>query len=184
MKKKINKQTILDMDTLLSKMNSEDKKYTRITRNFQWIMWIMMPLYLIIFNFGTEITLYDRLAGGSFALAFLTFAVIFRRMHKTYSTVDYGLPTIEMLSNAAKRYKMQLNKIILSLIPIFFIDLAVFFITKSNTEESYLKENFILFQLIFFLMLLLSMSTGYLIWRKKQKPLRDAALSMLNEMQS
>lgn len=184
MRTNINKPIETDMGTLIQKMRSEDKRNIMISRNFQILMWIMAPLYIILFNFVfDDINIYSRLAGFSFGLAFFIFALIFRRFHKIYSSVDYGLPTIEMLSKAAKRYKMQLNKIVLSLIPACLVDLGAVFVSMHEEEENFLFDHLITYQIIYFSMLAVAISIGYMIWRHKQKPLRDAALKLLKEFQ-
>lgn len=185
MKNKINKKPTIDLNTLISKMTSEDKRNVRIMRNFQVLMWIMAPLYLIIFNIGTgnEITTFFRLGGVCFALAFLTLALILRNFYRTYKSVDYGVPTTEMLKKAVDRYQFKIKKIPLIILPIVLIDLGISAISLSSFESAF-HNRIVYFQLIYWGLMSTSIFIGYLIWRKKQKPLRDAALAMLKEMEA
>lgn len=183
MTKKINIHVEPELGFLIEKMQNEDKRNIRIMRNFKWLMFILAPVYVLIFNIGpaNELNIYMRLGGICFALAFLFFAVVFTKYLKVYRSVDYGLPTVIMLQNAVKRYKMQLSKIAFSIIPIIFIDMGVSLI--SIGEEGLFYEDLIRFQFFYWPSIALSTCIGLLIWRKKQKPLKDAAEQILKEME-
>lgn len=182
MKNKYN-QHAPDLGTLTSNLQKEDRRNIRMTRNFQILMWIMAPLYLILFNFGMgdEITIYDRIEGACFALAFLSFAMIFRKYYKVYTSVDYGVPTTEMLQKAIERYRFQFKKIPFLLMPIVLIDLAVT-IRSLTAEEGIFHGQTIKFQFIYWGMMSAAVFVGYMIWRRKQKPILDASKELLKEI--
>lgn len=175
-----------NLDSLVQKMQKEDTRNIRIMRNFKWLMFIMAPVYVLIFNIGPadEMNIYLRLGGVSFALAFLIFAFIFTKYLKVYRSADYGQATVTMLRNAVKRYKMQLSKIALSLVPLVFINAGVTLISIGEESEGLFEGYYLKFQLIFWPMIALAMGIGLLIWRVKQKPLKDAAEKLLKEIQA
>ncbi|MFA9389031.1 MAG: hypothetical protein ACERKD_04460 [Prolixibacteraceae bacterium] len=186
MKTKYTNSSPLNISSLLDKMHTEDNRNIRIMRNAKWLMFILSPVYLLIFNIGPadEMNIYLRLSGVSFALAFLIFAIIFTKYLKIYRSVDYGQPTVLMLTNAVKRYKMQLSKIALSIIPIIFVNLGVTLISIGEEGERLFEGHYLKFQLIYWPMIAGALFIGLLIWRKKQKPLKDAAEKLLKDIQS
>ena len=183
--KTINHNSTANLEGLIQKMRKEDHRNIRIMRNFKWLMFILAPAYLLFFNLGPadEMNIYYRLTGVSFALAFLIFALIFTKYLKVYRSVDYGQPTVLMLTNAVKRYKMQLSKIALSLIPIVFVDLGVMLLTIAEDGEKIFGGDYLQFQLIFLPSMVVAAFIGIMIWRKKQKPLKDAAERLLKDIQ-
>ena len=104
----------IDMNSLISGLRAEDTRNVRISKVLQWVYFIFVPFYLIVFNIpmGEEITLKERIGGLCYALAFLIFALIFRNMHKEYNSVDYALPTIDVMKQAVKRYTFWKPKLI------------------------------------------------------------------------
>lgn len=48
-KKVILEKPSINLNSLITKMTSEEKRNVRIMCNFQVLMWVIAPLYLIIF---------------------------------------------------------------------------------------------------------------------------------------
>lgn len=174
------------MEQLLNKLKAEDKRNLKLTKGLQIVYWIFAPLYaaLYIFNPDDELNFSHRIAGAFFVLAFIAFALLFRYLKKVYQTVDYSLPTLEMLEKAAKRYKLWQPISYVVFIPVLFIDVAIsiMMVAERGPEDFY--KGIINAQLFFIPSIAIGVLVGIIIWHKRQKPLRDHALKLIKEMQN
>ena len=186
MKKHQHINPFTDMDRFVAGLQKEDVRYSRLTRNFQWIMWVFAPLYAAIFLLNPDkgIVMTERIGGLCYALAFIIFALIFRKFNNEYKSVDYGVPVVEMLTLAAKRYNMFQRKLILIIAPILLVDAGMVLVLMNHSGMKSVNEVILLVQEILIPSLLIGVTIGVFIWRKRQKPLRDAALAMLKEIES
>lgn len=173
---------IVDLDVLVSKMEKEDSRNLRLMRNFKWIYFVFAITYApMILNPNNEWNI--RIAGVCNALAFILFALAFRKFHKIYKSVDYSVPLLEMLTKAVDRYKLKLKRIFLVVPSVLLVDVGLVLTDSYGLDSSSLKE-VVIFQVCYFGALTLSGFIGYLIWRKRQKPLRDEALRLLKDLES
>jgi len=174
-----------NMDEYIGKLKSEDKRNLVLTRNFVWIMFIMAGVYACL---AISITLYEdnlyRQIGFSlYVLAFILFALIFRYLKKEYQRVDYGLPTLCMLKEAAKRYKLFQRKTLLAIAPVLLIDAGMVLLLFSSEREGNMVNSILISQALLIPSMGIGFFIGTRIWRKRQKPLRDAAIEMINELE-
>jgi hypothetical protein len=174
----------IDLGQLVMDLKREDTRYLAMTGSFRWIMLGFAILYFLQFiaGFIFDRPDIDRFGFLFFSLGFLLFALLFKSLHKEYKSVDYGVSTMEMLRKAACRYAFWQTKTYLTIIPMVFTAIGFSF----TSQRGFPFENQSLRILVAFasIMLLLSCSAiiGYLIWRKREKPLRDKALAILEEM--
>jgi len=176
---------LINIEILVSKLKLQDEKYMKLSRNMQWMFWILTPLYfgLFIINPDSELQLITRLGGLCYVLAFITFALYFRSYYKDYKSVNYGLPTIEMLKKAAYRYKLFHKRTLILPIPLLLIDVGVsmFFFARFESFEPIVR--ILIVQMFYLPIMIVSFLIGLLIWHKKQKPLRNRALEMIEEIE-
>jgi hypothetical protein len=186
MKKHQHINPFTDMDRFVESLQKEDVRYSKLTRNFQWIMWILVPLYAAFFllNPDKEILMTERLGGFCYVLAFAIFALIFRKFNYEFTSVDYGVPVVEMLTFAAKRYNMFQRKLLLIIAPVLLIDAGMVLILANRFGAKSITEVIVWVQSVLLSSILIGAIIGYFIWLKRQKPLRDAALAMLKEIES
>jgi len=174
----------IDIEKLAKDLEKEDTRYLALTSSFKWIMWVLAPVYFIIFLIGIIVDRpeIDKIGFLFFSLGFLSFALLFKSLHREYKAVDYGVPTLEMLRKAASRYALWQPKTYLTIIPVLLCALGFSF----TAQRGFPFEDQSMRILVGFgsILLLLSCSAlvGYFIWRKRQKPLRDKALAILQEM--
>lgn len=176
----------LDLNQLIEGLRREDDRNMHLTNRFKWLMWIFAPLYFCFFLFliyeGESIL--KEIGFFFFSASFLFFAIIFRNLNNEYKTVDYGLPTTEMLRKAARRYEIWQTKTAKAMFPAFLAALGV-----SLTSEEMIpgiddtKLRIALAFGAYLLLLGAGFGIGYLIWYKRQKPLRDHALRLLEELE-
>ncbi len=174
-----------NMDEYIGKLKSEDKRNLVLTRNFIWIMFIMAGVYacltISIALYGDD--LYRQIGFSLYVLAFILFALIFRYLKKEYQRVDYGLPTLEMLKEAAKRYKLFQRKTLLVIAPVLLIDAGMVLLLFSSERDGNMLNSILISQALLIPSMGIGFFIGTRIWRKRQKPLRDAALEMINELE-
>ena len=116
-------------DDLILKLKNEDARNLRISKNFQWIYWILIPIYagFFILNPDDELNLLSRISGACYVVSFIIFAFIFRKSVKEYKAIDYSLPTLEMMKQAVKRYHLWQPRLLWALLSVLFIDAGLIF---------------------------------------------------------
>ena len=116
------------------------------------------------------------MSGLCYVASFFIFAIFFGKFHKEYKYVDYSLPTLKMLKNAAYRYKpFQLKKI--------WILFAVLFMDGGLSMNTSLDFSVLNIQIYFLGSMLVAALIGLLLWYFKYKPLRDNALRLIAEIE-
>jgi hypothetical protein len=115
--------------------------------------------------------------GLCFIGSFLIFALFFGKYYKGYQTVNYSLPTIEMLRKAIFRYTPYRPKVI-------WLFLAILLMDAGITLNLSLDFQFLQMQVFFLVLMLISACIGLIIWRKKHKPIRDNAISLVHEIET
>lgn len=183
--KTIQQNNPLDMSEFVGKLQNEDRRNMSLSRNMQWGMWILSIFYtvfFIVFPFH-ENTIYKTIGWALYVLTFLSFGFIFNYLKREYRRVDYGLPTLVMLKEAAKRYKLFQRKTILATMPVLLIDVGMVLIIFEPGQPGSLMRTILITQALLIPSISIGLFIGVIIWRKRQKPLRDAALKMINELE-
>lgn len=178
--------SVNNMVEFVGKLKSEDKRNLVMSRKFQWGMWALSAFYTVFFIIipFRENTIYEHIGWLLYMLTFLSFGFIFNYLKREYQRVDYGLPTLEMLREAAKRYKLFQRKTILSTIPVLLIDAGMVLLTFNPDEPGNLWRTILITQAMIIPAIGIGLFIGTRIWRKRQKPLRDAALKMIDELEA
>jgi len=186
MQTNINTPSSFDLDKLVEGLRKEDNRNMHLTNRFKWLMWIFAPLYFCLFLFmiyeGESIL--KEIGFFFFSASFLFFAIVFRNLNNEYKSVDYGLPTTEMLRNAAQRYEIWQTKTAKAIFPAFLAAIGVCLTSEEmvpHIDDTVVR--IVVAFLAYLLILCIGFGIGYLIWRKRQKPLRDRALRMLEELE-
>jgi len=173
------------METLIQKLKTEDEKYLRISRNFKVLFWIMIIFYsgFFIFNPDKQLSILDRLGGACYVLTFTVFLLIYRSYYKELKSVDYNLPTTEMLKNVIKRYRLFQPRTAASIIPIILLDggLTLNFIDHFTDFEMIYR--ILIVQAFYIPVMAIAFLIGVRFWYKKHKPLRDKASELLKDFE-
>jgi hypothetical protein len=186
MKKLQNINPFSDIDRLIDGLQKEDNRNIKIVRNFQWVMWVLVPIYIAIFFIDSDegFVWFGRIGGLCYALAFASFALVFRKLYNEYKSVDYGVSTVEMLTQAVKRYNLFQRKLVLVIAPVLLVDAGMVLVSYHHTDATSVLNLILWVQALLIPSFAIGLTIGILIWRKRQKPLRDAALAMLKEINS
>lgn len=174
----------IDMDTLLINLKNEDARNLRNMKNLKWMFFIMVIIYtlLMIVNPDSELQLHHRITGLCYVVSFTFFALLFRRYHKEFSKIDYSLSSAEMFKKAVERHDFTFSKYLLVLPSLLFIDIGITISEYYRWSSIEPLNRILIVQAILIPIFILSGFIGYLIWRKRQKTLRDGALQILKEL--
>jgi hypothetical protein len=176
---------LINMEALLKDLKHEDARNLRMMKSFKWIFLVMIIIYagLMVVNPDPELMLHHRITGMCYVIAFALFYLVFRKYNTEFSNIDYSLPSSEMLARAAKRYELKFRRYLNVLPSLLLIDAGL------TISEFYRWSNFgpvqriLLIQAFYIPLILISALVGYLIWRGKQRHLRDQSLALLKELQ-
>jgi glucan phosphoethanolaminetransferase (alkaline phosphatase superfamily) len=177
MKSMIKNTNNTEVGSLLEKLKAEDERYFRISKSFRMIYFILIPVYVLITaaNFFVSKDLLQLFSGVCFIISMVIFVWVFTWFYKSYKNIDYSVPTITMLRQAAKRYKpFQLNTLWL-LLALLLMDAGLVF----NISLSF---SFVQVQVWFLGAVLVAICIGFVVWYVKYKPLRDHALRLIREL--
>ncbi len=173
-----------EINSLMHRLQKEDTRNRMIFKRFHWIFmaFIIVYSFLFIFNPFEETGWPDRIIGICYVLAFLFFGWIFRKYYRDYASIDYSLPVAEMLQKAVQRYQLQYRKTWIVIFPLLLIDAGttLSFFPRLSLYSAW--ERIGLVQLIYIPTLIIATLIGVLIWYKRQKPLRDEARKLLDEL--
>jgi len=174
---KINKNNI-NLDQLVGKLQKEDLRYSNICKGLKLVYWVLIPIYSLVaiatYIDTKEIT--DLFAGLLFVGSFLIFAIIMGDFQKEYNSVDYSLPTLNMLKKAVDRYKPFRPKAFWALAAFFIMDAG--FCLSSTFGPRIIKM-----QMYVFALFLASVGIGLIIWYFKYKPLYDNSKRLIAEIE-
>ena len=179
-------QTTFSLETLISNLRNEDMRNLRLMKQMQQFMWAVALLYLLmtILELSFSNSWHKPFGGLLVMISFLIFAFFFRIYHREYKLIDYGLPTIEMLAKAAKRYQIFQWRALTILIPLAIEDIGLCFFLYDFFNIPDPLSRFLLAQFYFALAITIGFIIGYAIWYVRQKPLRDRALELIRELES
>ena len=173
-----------NLNSLVIRLRKEDDRLAKKMKNMKWLYIVMIIIYtgLMVINPDPELKLHNRISGFCYVSAFIIFAVLFKQKIWDFSTVDYSMSSSEMLTRAAHRYRFSFSQFFFVLPSILLID-AGFSISLFYRLTSLSPLNRILILQAFYIpLILVSGFIGYLIWRRKHKPLYENAKELLKEL--
>ena len=176
----------VEINQLVQRLHKEDSRNLRLFKRFQWIFFVCIIVYsfLFIFNPFDDLGLSYRITGICYVLGFIIFGLIFRKNYRKYKSIDYSLPVSEMLQKAADRYSFQYKNMWVVIFPLLLIDAGLTLSICQRYTAFTVWERIGLVQLVYIPVLTISFLIGLLFWYKQQKPLRDAALKLLEELRN
>jgi len=174
---KTNNTNATNLAEFTENMKNTDSRYAQIVKGVQLIYYIIIPVYIIsmVIQLFTHSSLFE--VGGTFCilLSMLIFALLLRNYYKEYKHVDYAQPTLIMLKNAATRYKPFRRKSLWVLLAILFLGAGMVF---NNIDF-----DIIIVISVYGGVMLVSAIAGLIWWYVRYKPLRDAALQLIAEIE-
>lgn len=178
MNKENNHFSNFEMTDFTNNLKEQDLQYARVSQRVKIIYWVLIPLYMMMIarHLAEKSPLMEIMGSICFLLAMLSFALIFSHFQKTYRNVDYSLPTVDMLKEAACRYKPFYPKRLWILVPVLLIDAGL-------SLNSSLGFDLLWIQVTFLSAVVIALGIGYMMWRTKYKPIRDTAHYLIQEIE-
>lgn len=174
----------IDMDSFIDKLKIEDQRNLHQFKSFKWIYLIFIFLYTLFFAIdfiGTE-NIERGISQLLFIVAFVMLYAIFSKYQKVYSELDYSVSIAEMLSKVIDRYQHNKKYYLQIALPITLIDIAVVHSFYNRLTSLTPLNRVLIVQSILTLVFGGAAYIGYLIWKKRQKPLVDNAKQMLKDL--
>jgi hypothetical protein len=176
----------IDVDNLINRTQKEDQRNQKLMKGVFILYVICTVLYsiLLLFNPDPDLTLFNRLGGLCYVMAFLIGAIYFRREYKIYKNMDYTLPLLQLLERTEKRYRFFSRKWIPIIIVVVLIDMGI---SLSLTGRNHLWaqdpiEKLLIIQAVYWLIIFTSGFVGYLIWKKRSYPIWKDSKTLLSEL--
>ena len=157
----------------LKRLDTKNKKL--MFRMFVfYLVFAVFYLGLMILNPDPELTLENRLQGVLYVLMFLVAAFFFRHHYRKTYEADYTAPVLKMLEDARERHKLlKPGKIWFIIFIVITCDVVVTWALADQTWPANWTRlaTILVIQAGYFTIMAISYLVGYLIWRKKSRPL-------------
>jgi hypothetical protein len=106
-----------------------------------------------------------------------------------FQNVDYGMPTLLLLKDAVNRYTFTKNKLFQKNTILFGIGISLtvigFNLLLFNSLGFYEPiHRLLIINSVYLFLLILGGISGFLIWFKRHKPIRDNARNLIKEIES
>jgi hypothetical protein len=164
------------LDQVVEQLKRLDNKNKRLMfRMFViYIIFAVIYLGLMILNPDPELTLENRLQGAVYVLMFVVAAFFFRHHYRKTYQADYTAPVLKMLEDARERHRLlRPGKIWFIIFIVVTCDIMVTWVLAEHTWPGSwsLLAIILVIQAGYYSIMGLSYLLGYLIWRKKSRPL-------------
>jgi len=177
---------IQDIDTLINKLQSNDKVNKKALRILQIFFFVLIFLYIIlyVFNPDDEMILNQRIGGVCYVLAFSLLAFHFRKKYTKYKNVNYSVSVKELMKEAEKRYGFWNGNQLSSFIAIILLDVGTYLISIKYFSDNWsLWQIFFGVQVFYFMSAGLGFIIGYIKWKKEIRPFWISLKTMLKEFE-
>jgi len=160
-------------------LKKEDTTYAGISWGLQIIYWVLIPLNALIavWEYIDSRNVNDIFSGLCIILAFIMFALLIRKYYKEYNSVDYSLPTVQMLKKAAYRYHPFRKSVIWALLAVLLLDAGL---TPKRLDNGF---SVVSTQIMFGGAIIFGLLIGLIIWYIKYKPIRDEDQQQIKDIE-
>ncbi|MCX6224373.1 MAG: hypothetical protein NTV01_06415 [Bacteroidia bacterium] len=164
------------LDQVVDQLKRLDGKNKRLMFRM-FILYVIFAIFylgLMILNPDPELTLANRIQGVIYVLIFVVAAFFFRYHYRRTYQVDYTAPVLKMLEDARERHRLlRPGKLWFLFFIVLTCDIVV---TWALTEQTWpanwsLLTIILVIQAGYYSVMGISYLIGYLIWRKKSRPL-------------
>ena len=177
----------MDTNALIEKMQKTDTEYKTVIKALQIAFFSFILIYagLFLFNLVPGMsTIYHRIAGGCYVLAFTLFTLYFRKYYKRIKSVNYFDPVKKVLEDAELRYRFWQKQSYSMGIAMILIDAGTFLIFFYAFKDKFtFTQIFVGVQVIYFTVIGVSSFIGYVMWKKESRPIWLSAKELLKELE-
>jgi hypothetical protein len=179
-------QNSIDLETLIDRMKKRDDHQKKTFRNFYIMMSVFVVFYflLLVANPDPYLTVYKRISGIFYVIAFLIGAYLFRLEHRTMTKINYSEPLLDVMKGAVERFRPFKKGFLPFLLVPLFVDLGLTIGGPAHyLPESWSNtEKFLIVQAVYWGIMFIAGLSSYFIWRHRGKPYRDAVKKMIEEL--
>jgi len=178
-----------DLDQVTDQLKKLDQKNKRLMYRM-FILYLVFAIFyagLMILNPDPELTIESRIQGVLYVLIFLVAAFFFRHHYRKTYKADYTAPVLKMLEDARDRHKfMRPGKVWFMVFIIVVCDIVVTWALIDHSWPAHwtLTQVILFNQAWYFAVMGISFLAGYLIWRKKSRPLVRNLTRIIDELRS
>lgn len=175
-----------DINTLIHDLQSKDSDYKKAFRILQISFFILIFLYVVLYVFNpyTEISLYQRIGGGCYVIAFSLLAFHFRNKYIRSKSVNYSVSVKELMIEAEKRFRFWQNNKLGSILSIILFDIGTCLIlAKYSSDKWPLLLIFIGVQVFYLIFSSIGFILGFINWKKNIRPLWVVLKTQLKEFE-
>jgi len=179
-----------ELDQVVDQLKNLDSKNKRLMYRM-FILYLVFAIFytgLMILNPDPELSLENRIQGVIYVLIFVVAALFFRHHYRKTYMADYTAPVLKMLEDARDRHKLlRPGKVRFIIFIILTCDLVVTWALIDDTSfpESWsLLTSILVIQAFYYAIMGLSFLVGYLIWRKKSRPLVRNLARIIDELRT
>jgi Ca2+/Na+ antiporter len=164
------------LDQVVDQLKRLDNKNKRLMFRM-FILYVIFAIFylgLMILNPDPELTLANRIQGVIYVLIFVVAALFFRYHYRKTYQADYTAPVLKMLENARERHKLlRPGKMWFIVFIVLVSDIAVTWALTGQTWPASwsLLTIILVIQAGYYAIMSISYLVGYLVWRKKSRPL-------------
>lgn len=178
----------IDTENLIVRMQKEDKRNKKIMKImfFVYLACTLFYTFLFVINPYPDMSSKDRIAGLYYVLAFVIGTFYFIWEYRNYKKVDYSLPLLMILEKTEKRFRFFGVKWIPILIVVILISFGVSLSYLHYLEywQATVCEKTLVIQAVYWAIMFISGFIGYLIWRKRSRPIWKDAKTLLEELKN
>jgi len=173
-------------ENLIARMRKEDNRNKKIMFGM-FILYLVFTIFyaiLFIFNPDPELSLTDRMAGHSYVLAFIIGTFYFIWEYLIYKKVDYSTPLMTLLKKTVRRYRFFSIKWIPVLIVVLIISygFTISYVERLASWDASTCNKILTIQAAYWGIMVIAGLIGYLIWRKRSRPIWKDAKTLLEEL--
>jgi len=174
------------LDQVVDQLKRLDNRNKRLMFRM-FILYLILSVFylgLMILNPDPELTMENRIQGGVYVLIFIVTALFFRYHYRTTYHVDYTAPVVKMLEDARERHRLlRPGKLWFLIFIVFVSDVVVTWALSDQIWPAYwsLLTIILVIQAGYFTVMGISYLIGYLIWRRKSRPLVQNLTRLIEE---
>lgn len=176
----------VDTENLILRMQKEDKRNKKIMMGmfFLYLIFSIFYTFLFLINPDPKLTSTDRITGLSFVVAFIIGTIYFVWEYRNFKKVDYSLPIITILEKTEKRYRFFRTKWmpVMIIVSIVSFGITLSYIDQLAYWDVSLFGKILAIQGVYWAIMFIAGIIGYLIWRKRSRPIWKDAKTLLEEL--
>lgn len=174
----------IKIESLITDLKSKDRWVYNMFVMVFVIFILALTATSIVFAIEEQYDIYNTSTFLVYLLGIAAMGYFGFQIASEYKDVDYGIPTVLMLEGAVRRYQLLHPKSGALLASILFLNLSqVIGCLKFRNDPDFIQR-IINSQIPLFVGGIIGFAIGITIWATKQKPLKDRAQKLLNELMS